>query len=62
MYEFFGVTLGGIVDVENQTIEGKPFKFQTTAIGRRDYYMNTWNDRAWKENKAKSKANLERHI
>ena len=55
VYEFFGVTLGGIVDVENQTIAGKPFKFQTIAIGRRDYYMDTWSDRAWKQNKAKSK-------
>ena len=55
VYEFFGVTIGGIIDIENQTIEGKPFKFVTTAKGRREYWMADANDRAWKENKAKSK-------
>jgi len=55
VYEFFGITVGGIINIENQTIEGKPFKFESVSTGRRVYYMDEWNDRGWKENKAKSK-------
>ena len=45
-FEFYGIPIGGIVDVQNQTIGGKKFKFLNHGQADNLYYWRS--DRNWK--------------
>ena len=46
VYEFYGIPIGGVVDVANQTIGGKKFKFLSQGQADNLYYWRS--DRNWK--------------
>ena len=47
LFEFYGIPIGGVVDVANQTIGGKKFKFLNHGKADNLYYWRS--DRNWKE-------------
>ena len=46
-FDFYGIPIGGVVDIQNQTIGGKKFKFLTHGKADNLYYWRS--DRNWQE-------------